>query len=101
MRWWLILMTIVCWPASVLAIESTNYKIPQFQLPQLSNRLNSTTYILDATGAPIVGVASSLNYGLDIGFPSITGGTITLSIDSSIVDLGRLSPGTPVTGTSE
>lgn len=83
---------------TALAVSSTNYGIPQYQLPDFGERSTSEHYILDATGGPIVGVASSTNYGLDTGFPSVTGGTIALSLDSNTVELGNVTPGTPITG---
>jgi len=85
-------------PQSALALTSTNYGIPQYQIPDFGGKASSEHYILDATGGPIVGVASSTNYGLDTGFPSVTGGTITLSLNSGTVDMGDLNPGTPITG---
>ena len=81
-----------------LALSSTNYGVPQYQIPDIGGKASSEHYILDATGGPILGVASSSNYGLDTGFPSVTGGTITVAVNASSVDLGDLNPGTPVTG---
>ena len=83
---------------SALALSSTNYGDPQYQIPDIGGKASSEHYILDATGGPILGVASSSNYGLDTGFPSVTGGTITVAVNASSVDLGDLNPGTPVTG---
>lgn len=85
---------------TALAVSSTNYGIPQFQIPDFGGKAQSEHYILDATGGPIVGVGSSANYGLDTGFPSVTGGTITLAVNSSTVSLGSLVPGTPITAQS-
>lgn len=69
-------------------------------MPNFGNSASSEHYKLNMASGPILGVGQSSNYGLDIGFPSETGGTISLSLDSSSVDLGKLNPGTPVTGTT-
>ncbi len=87
-------------PAAVSAIESTNYGIPQYQLPTAGGTSSSSNFGLRGTSGPIVGVADSTNYSLDTGFPAVTGVVISLSLDSATVDLGALAPGSPVTGTT-
>jgi len=37
---------------------------------------------------------------LDTGFPAVTGAVISLSLNSALVNLGTLNPGTPITGTT-
>lgn len=87
-------------PHYALALDSATYSIPQFELPGFGNEAESNNYQLRNSGGAISGVASSTNFGLDTGFPSVTGSVISLTLDSGSVDLGALNPGTPITGTT-
>ena len=87
-------------PVVAYAIDSSNYGIPQYQLPQGGAEVSSDNYGVRGTLAPQGGVASSSNYELDTGFPSVTGVVISLTLDSTAVNLGSLNPGSPVTGTT-
>lgn len=96
----LFVIAIILIPKYSKAISSSNYQIPQFQLPQAGEVLDSDNYGLRSTITSISGVAESSNYGLDTAFPAVTGVTISLSLDSATVNLGSLTPGTPITGTT-
>lgn len=87
-------------PQNARAIDSTNYKIPQFEMNSFGSSIGSTNYGIRASSGPIVGVASSTNFGLDTGFPAVTGSVVSLTLNSPTVDLGLLVPGNPVTGTT-
>ena len=98
-------LTIFCliitfFPISAQALDSATYKIPQFNLPSFGSTINSTNYGIRATSGPIVGVASSTNFGLDTGFPAVTGSVVSLTLNSTNVNLGDLSPGSPVSNTT-
>lgn len=86
-------------PNSVGAMSSPTYTIPQYDVSQGSGSLSSKNYVIQAEVSPTIGVVSSASYKLDNGFPATTGGTITLSLDSSAVSLA-LNAGVPATGTS-
>jgi len=93
-------LTLVAVPYSALALSSSNYTIPQFDMHSFGNSISSPNYGIRASSGPIVGVANSANYSLDTGFPAVTGSVVTLSLSSPTVNLGTLVPGSPVSGTT-
>ncbi|TSC92744.1 MAG: Uncharacterized protein CEN91_373 [Candidatus Berkelbacteria bacterium Licking1014_85] len=95
---YLLIIGILTFRGSVFAIGSSSYQIPQFQLPNFGGSSSSSNYKLESASGPMVGVSSSSSYGLDMGFPSVTGGTISISLDSNSVNIGQLTPGTPISG---
>ena len=86
-------------PINAFAISSATYGMPQYDVSQGAGSVSSTNYSLQGEISPVIGVVSSASYKLDNGFPATTGGTITLSLDSSAVSLA-LNAGVPATGTS-
>lgn len=87
-------------PMSALALSSSSYTIPQFDMHSFGNSISSPNFGIRASSGPIVGVANSANYSLDTGFPAVTGSVVTLSLSSPTVNLGTLVPGSPVSGTT-
>ncbi len=100
MRRFFLALWLLTVPGVALALSSTNYEIPAYDLPQAAGTLSSPNYGLEASLAPVLGTLSSTSYGLTAGFPSVTGGTLTLSLGSATADLGRVSPGSSVTTTT-
>lgn len=91
---------VVIIPQYSQAISSSSYQIPQYQLPQGGGTSDSSNFELRSTITTISGVAASDNYSLDTAFPSVTGVMISLNLDSANVNLGSLTPGSPITGTT-
>jgi len=83
---------------TVQAMTSSNYAMPQYQSGFFSGSSTSQNYRLNAVSAGVLGNPTSSSYRLNVGFPSVTGGTVTLSLDSGAVNLGKLSPGVPISG---
>ena len=96
----LIITFIFLLPQNTQAIDSTTYKIPQYNMNSFGNSIGSTNFGIRASSGPIVGVSSSTNFGLDTGFPAVTGSVVSLTLSSPTVDLGLLVSGSPVSGTT-
>ncbi len=83
------------------AMSSSNYKINADVVGSGGDLGSSTNYKLtDTVGEPIIGIGSSTNYKAKQGFWHMVATRISLTVDSNTVDLGTLSPGTPITGDS-
>jgi hypothetical protein len=56
--------------------------------------------LTDTVGEPVIGVSESETYKSKAGFWRMVGVSISLIVDSDVVNLGTLNPGNPVTGDS-
>lgn len=84
-----------------LAMSSTNYKIDADVIGVAGGEGISTNYKLtDTLGEPVIGIGQSASYQLQAGFWYMVNYIISLQVDSNTVNLGTLTPGTPVTGQS-
>lgn len=54
----------------------------------------------DTIGEPVVGIGSSVDYQTQSGFWYEVNNTISMTLDSDTQDLGLLTPGSPITGTT-
>ncbi len=83
-------------------MQSANYQINADVLSGGGNLGSSSNYTLtDTVGENVIGQGSSTNYVLKDGFWQMVNTYLIVSIDSALVDLGALTPGTPVTGQSQ
>lgn len=88
-------------PKSVRSASSENYKIDADVLGVGGDAGSSENFNLtDTIGEPIIGVGTSENYKSKAGFWYMINTAINLTVDSSTVNLGTITPGTPVTGES-
>lgn len=84
------------------AATSENYKIDADVLGVGGSAGTSENFNLtDTIGEPIIGIGASESYKSKAGFWNMVNTAINLTIDSSTVNLGTITPGTPVTGESE
>lgn len=80
---------------------STNYKIDADVIGVAGGLGTSASYKLtDTIGEPVIGIGQSTNYQMQAGFWYMVNFIISLQVDSNTVNLGNLTPGTPVTGES-
>lgn len=89
--------------AEALGMSSTNYKINADVIGAGGGLGSSASYkLFDTAGEPIVSIGSSDNYKAKLGFEYMLDEPPTISIlaDSNTVDLGNVTPGTPVQGQS-
>jgi hypothetical protein len=56
--------------------------------------------ITDTIGEPVIGTGTSETYKTKAGFRYMAGTSLALTIDSNTVNLGMITPGSPVTGQS-
>ena len=88
-------------PANVFAMSSQNYKIDADVIGAAGGLGTSANYKLtDTVGEPVIGIGQSANYKTQAGFWYMVNYVISLQVDSNTVNLGTLTPGTPVTGQS-
>jgi len=88
-------------PASTFAMSSANYKIDADVIGVAGGLGTSTNYKLnDTLGEPVIGIGQSTNYQMQAGFWYMVNFIISLQVDSNTVNLGTLTPGTPVVGQS-
>lgn len=88
-------------PVFLLAATSENYKIDADVISEGGDLGSSESYKLtDTIGEPIIGLGTSETYKTYAGFWNSLITSITLIVDSNNVDLGALTPGTPITGQS-
>ena len=99
-RRWLFVLIATVLPSGVLAVSSAHYQLPEYDFPQGASGLNSTRYRLNGSVSSLEGLSMDPAYRLAVGFPAITGGSISLSLDSSAVDVGTMNPEKPVSGTT-
>lgn len=84
-----------------LAMSSTNYKIDADVIGISGGTGTSENYKLtDTAGEPVIGIGQSENYGIQAGFWYMVNFVISLQVDSDTVNLGTLTPGTPISGQS-
>lgn len=96
-----ILTVLLLFPFSCLAVYSTNYQINADVIGIAGGTGSSESYSLtDTAGEPIIGIGQSDSYQLQAGFWYMVNYVISLQIDSNTVNLGTITPGTPVTGQS-
>ncbi len=80
-------------------MSSSNYQINADVISSGGSLGTSTNYTLnDTVGEDVVGTGSSTTYILKDGFWHMVNTYVQFSVDSSVVDFGTLTPGTPVTG---
>ena len=81
------------------AAFSENYKINADVIGVGGEAGDSESYMLkDTLGEPIIGPGTSETYKTKAGFWYMVTTAISLIVDSNTVNLGTLTPGTPVTG---
>lgn len=86
---------------SFSAMSSETYKINADVIGTGGQSGTSETYKLtDTIGEPVIGIGSSETYSGKAGFWYMIGTGISLAVDSNTVNLGTVTPGTPVTGDS-
>lgn len=96
-----VIFIILFFPISVLAMSSANYKIDADVIGVAGELGSSTNYKLtDTLGEPVIGIGQSTNYQMQAGFWYMVNFIISLQVDSNTVNLGTLTPGTPVVGQS-
>lgn len=82
-------------------MSSDNYKINADVFGVAGGEGSSGNYKLtDTVGEPVIGIGQSDNYALQAGFWYMVNYMISLSVDSNTVNLGTITPGTPITGQS-
>ena len=98
----LIISFIILTPSvAFAAMSSTNYKINADVIGTGGDDGSSANYgLTDTLGQPVIGIGSSTNYKAKQGFWYMIATAISLVVDSNTVNLGTLTPGTPVTGDS-
>jgi len=83
------------------AASSENYKINADVIGVGGDAGSSENFNLtDTIGEPIIGVGSSESYKDKAGFWYMINTALNLTVDSNTVNLGTITPGTPVTGES-
>lgn len=88
-------------PKPVYAASSESYKIDADVLGVGGDAGSSENFKLtDTIGEPIIGVGTSENFKDKAGFWYMVNTAINLTVDSSTVNLGTVTPGTPVEGQS-
>jgi hypothetical protein len=89
-------------PASVLAVSSNNYQIQEDFIGGGGNtRSSSNNYVSqDAIGGAAAGDATGTAYRTQSGTPTTPDPTLTLTVDTSAVNLGSLSTSLTRTGTA-
>lgn len=88
-------------PMVVLAMSSTNYKIDADSINSGGELGSSTNYgALDSIGEPFIGIGESTNYKIGEGFERMIVFGISLALDSDVKNLGIITPGTPISGTT-
>jgi hypothetical protein len=83
------------------AMSSETFKINADVIGTGGQSGASETYKLtDTIGEPVIGINESETYKSKAGFWHMVGVSISLMVDSNVVNLGTLNPGSPVTGDS-
>ncbi|MHA1889085.1 MAG: hypothetical protein ACTSX0_13755 [Promethearchaeota archaeon] len=82
-------------------MSSTNYKINADIIGQGGQTGLSSNYkLIDTIGEPVIGIGESDNYKSKEGFWHMIATSISLTVDSDTINLGIITPGTPVIGES-
>lgn len=99
----LLLAIILLFPnGSFAAMSSDNYKIDADVMGVGGDVGTSESFRLtDTIGEPIIGVGASETYKSKAGFWEMVNTSVTLTVDSNTVNLGSITPGSPVEGDSE
>ena len=94
-------LSVGIFPMAVLAMSSTNYKIDVDAINSGGELGSSANYeALDSIGDPFIGIGESANYALRGGFENSLTVGISLALDSDVKNLGSITPGTPISGTT-
>ena len=84
---------------NVLSASSTNYRIESDVIGIAGNTSGSTNFNLsDTLGQPVVGLGGSTTYKVQDGFWHTVNFSLSLTLDSNDLDLGTVTPGSPVVG---
>jgi len=82
---------------NVLASSSANYRIESDVIGIGGNSSGSASYnISDTLGQSVIGLGTSTNYKVQEGFWHTVNFSISLAVDSHNLNLGTITPGTPV-----
>ncbi len=88
-------------PLACQGMNSENYKIDADVIGDGGQTGTSGNYKLtDTIGEEVIGIGESANYKSKAGFWHMVATTISLVVDSNTVNLGTVTPGTPITGES-
>lgn len=88
-------------PVTVLAMASATYRIDVDSINSGGGLSNSASFsAFDSIGEPFIGSGSSASYTLGSGFEETLVFGISLSLDSATKNLGTVTAGTPITGTT-
>lgn len=81
------------------AAYSANYRIESDVVGIGGNSSSSTSFnISDTLGQPVVGLGGSANYKVEAGFWNTVNFSLSMTLDSGDLNLGTVTPGTPVSG---
>jgi hypothetical protein len=84
-----------------LAMSSANYQINADSINSGGNLSNSTNYkAFDSIGETFIGAISSTNFTIGEGLAPMITYSIILTLDSNIKNLGNVTAGSAITGTS-
>ncbi|MDD5397202.1 MAG: hypothetical protein PHW24_04055 [Candidatus Moranbacteria bacterium] len=84
-----------------LAMSSANYQINSDTINAGGNLSNSANYkTLDSIGETFIGSMASTNFTIGEGLAPMITYSLTMSLDSSTKDLGSVTAGVPITGTT-
>jgi hypothetical protein len=96
-----LLIVILILPFEVNGASSETYKIDADVIGVGGEVGSSESYKLtDTIGEPVIGVGVSENYRDKAGFWEMVTFGLSLTVDSNTVNLGTITPGTPVEGNS-
>lgn len=92
---------LIFFPLTTFAMSSETYKINADVVGSGGNLGTSESYKLtDTIGQPVIGIGASESYKVKAGFWYMVNYALSLSVDSNTVNLGTITPGTPITGQS-
>jgi hypothetical protein len=95
------ILVLINMPILVLAMESVNYKIDTDTLNSGGELSSSASFsAVDSIGDPFVGTGTSANFIAHEGFVETLVFGISLSLDSATKNLGTVTAGTPIVGTT-
>jgi hypothetical protein len=95
----ILIFCFLLFPANAFAASSANYRIESDVIGIGGNSSGSAGYnISDTLGQPVIGLGTSTSYKVQDGFWHTVNFSISLAVDSQNLDLGSVTPGTPITG---